>query len=178
MDGVELIGTVDPAHPLVVVALEQEARHFVTDFPVLVTGVGKVRAALAVAHALAGGARPDFDPLRRSLRDEVPTASLDDHGLWLSRLSTMADTVIAIGIVLVALVLVTLSFREGEDGPVTSAQNAAAAALRPFQVAADRIARMLDRPQLDDDDLRQDGRHGVFLGVLRLSAPGPPDARG
>ncbi|HJC61014.1 MAG TPA: nucleoside phosphorylase [Candidatus Dietzia intestinigallinarum] len=58
MDGVELIGTVDPAHPLVVVALEQEARHFVTDFPVLVTGVGKVRAALAVAHALAGGARP------------------------------------------------------------------------------------------------------------------------
>ena len=29
-----------------------------TDFPVLVTGVGKVRAALAVAHALGGGARP------------------------------------------------------------------------------------------------------------------------
>ena len=58
MDAVELIGTVDSAHPLVVVALEQEARHFVTDFPVLVTGVGKVRAALAVAHALGGGARP------------------------------------------------------------------------------------------------------------------------
>lgn len=55
---VELLGTVDPAHPLVVVALEQEARHFVTDFPVLVTGVGKVRAALAVAHALGGGVRP------------------------------------------------------------------------------------------------------------------------
>ena len=47
MGAVELIGTVDSAHPLVVVALEQEARHFVTDFPVLVTGVGKVRAALA-----------------------------------------------------------------------------------------------------------------------------------
>lgn len=55
---VELLGTVDSAHPLVVVALEQEARHFVTDFPVLVTGVGKVRAALAVAHALGGGIRP------------------------------------------------------------------------------------------------------------------------
>ena len=56
----ELIGTVDPAHPLIVVALEQEAHHFVTDFPVLITGVGKVRAALAVAHALGGstGARP------------------------------------------------------------------------------------------------------------------------
>ena len=44
------------------------------------------------------------------------------------------------GLVFVALVLVTLSFREGDDGPVTSAQNGAAAALRPFQVAADRIA--------------------------------------
>ena len=54
----ELIGTVDVASPLIVVALEQEARHFVTDFPVLVTGVGKVRAALAVAYALGGGARP------------------------------------------------------------------------------------------------------------------------
>ena len=54
----ELLGTVDPAHPLVVVAVHQEARHFVTDFPVLVTGVGKVRAAMAVAHALGGGVRP------------------------------------------------------------------------------------------------------------------------
>ena len=44
------------------------------------------------------------------------------------------------GLVLVALVLVTLSFRESDDGPVTSAQNGAAAVLRPFQVAADRIA--------------------------------------
>lgn len=55
---VELVGTVDPEHSLVVVALEQEARHFVTHFPVLVTGVGKVRAALAVAHALGAGPRP------------------------------------------------------------------------------------------------------------------------
>lgn len=55
---VELLGTVDAQHPLVVVALEQEARHFVTDFPVLVTGVGKVRAAMAVAHALGAGVRP------------------------------------------------------------------------------------------------------------------------
>jgi rod shape-determining protein MreC len=43
-------------------------------------------------------------------------------------------------LLLVALVLVTLSFREGDDGPVSRAQNGAAAVLRPFQVAADRIA--------------------------------------
>jgi rod shape-determining protein MreC len=44
------------------------------------------------------------------------------------------------GLVLLALVLVTLSFREDDDGPVSGAQSAAASALRPFQVAADRVA--------------------------------------
>ena len=44
------------------------------------------------------------------------------------------------GLVLVSLALVTLSFREQENGPVTSTQEAVAAVLRPFQVAADRIA--------------------------------------
>ena len=44
------------------------------------------------------------------------------------------------GLVLLSLALVTLSFREQDDGPVASAQERAAAVLRPFQVAADRIA--------------------------------------
>ena len=44
------------------------------------------------------------------------------------------------GLVVVALVLVTLSFREDGSGPVSGAQSAAASALRPFQVAADRVA--------------------------------------
>ncbi len=43
-------------------------------------------------------------------------------------------------LVLVALVLVTFSFREDDDGPVSSIQSTAASVLRPFQVAADRIA--------------------------------------
>ena len=44
-------------------------------------------------------------------------------------------------LVVLALVLVTLSFRETNGGPVTSAQNAGAAALRPFEIAATRVAR-------------------------------------
>ena len=36
----------------------------------------------------------------------MPGATLDDHALWVSRLSTMANTIIAVGVVLVALVLV------------------------------------------------------------------------
>jgi rod shape-determining protein MreC len=42
--------------------------------------------------------------------------------------------------VLLSLVLVTVSFREDGDGPVASVQEGAASVLRPFQVAADRVA--------------------------------------
>jgi cell division transport system permease protein len=52
------------------------------------------------------GARPDLSDLRRRLAGQVPGASLDDHGVWLSRLSIMADTIVFIGIGLTALVLV------------------------------------------------------------------------
>jgi rod shape-determining protein MreC len=44
------------------------------------------------------------------------------------------------GLVLVSLMLVTISFREDGSGPLASVQNGAAAVLRPFQVAADRVA--------------------------------------
>lgn len=46
--------TISPDLPLLVVALEEEATHLhVSDLPVLVTGVGKVNAAIAVASILA-----------------------------------------------------------------------------------------------------------------------------
>jgi len=45
------------------------------------------------------------------------------------------------GLVLISLILVTVSFREDGDGPLASAQSGAAAVLRPFQVAADRVAK-------------------------------------
>jgi cell division transport system permease protein len=54
---------------------------------------------------LQDGARPDFATLRKTLRETVPGATLDDHALWLSRLSTMANTIIGIGTFLVGLVL-------------------------------------------------------------------------
>lgn len=43
-------------------------------------------------------------------------------------------------LVLLALLLVTVSFRSEDEGPLASTQNAAASVLRPFQVAADRVA--------------------------------------
>jgi adenosylhomocysteine nucleosidase len=47
-----------PGTPLIVVALKEEAAHLDTRLPILVTGVGKVSAALAVSRALAQGEKP------------------------------------------------------------------------------------------------------------------------
>ena len=44
-------------------------------------------------------------------------------------------------LVLVSLALITVSFRETSDGPLHGVQNAGAAVMKPFEVAADRIAR-------------------------------------
>jgi len=48
-----LTGTVHPDRPLLVVALDEEAAQLGDSLPVLITGVGKVRAATAVARLLA-----------------------------------------------------------------------------------------------------------------------------
>lgn len=53
-----LHGTIDSDRPLLVVAVEEEAAHLhVHDLPILVTGVGKVNAAIAVSTIL-GSHRP------------------------------------------------------------------------------------------------------------------------
>jgi rod shape-determining protein MreC len=44
-------------------------------------------------------------------------------------------------LVVLALGLLTATFRQGEDGRLGPVHNAAAAALRPFEVAAERVAR-------------------------------------
>jgi rod shape-determining protein MreC len=44
-------------------------------------------------------------------------------------------------LVLLSLVLITISFREGETGPLHDAQGAVASVLQPFQVAVERVAR-------------------------------------
>ena len=48
---------------------------------------------------------PDFAVLRAALAAEVPGASLDDHRSFAGRLRAMADTAIAIGLAIFALVL-------------------------------------------------------------------------
>ncbi|KMO39574.1 cell division protein FtsX [Methylobacterium tarhaniae] len=53
-----------------------------------------------------GSGTPDLGALRQRLAEALPgVASLDDHALWLSRLSTMANTVVGVGVAVVGLVL-------------------------------------------------------------------------
>lgn len=54
---------------------------------------------------LKSGVAPDLAAFSAALRREVPGASLDDHRLWVRRLSTMARTIIFAGFAIVLLVL-------------------------------------------------------------------------
>jgi cell division transport system permease protein len=54
---------------------------------------------------VAPGAAPDFTELRKRLREQVTTASLDDHRAWIERIRAMARTSVIGGIVILALML-------------------------------------------------------------------------
>ncbi|MFG3343781.1 nucleosidase [Streptomyces sp. NPDC048018] len=54
----ELLGEITAGRPLLVLAVKEEAQHLDTDLPVLLTGMGKVNAATALATALARGPLP------------------------------------------------------------------------------------------------------------------------
>ncbi len=68
--------------------------------------LGELPVPRLIVVKLAEGARPDLDGLRARLAEAVPGATLDDHGLWLSRLSAMATAIVGLGVAVVVLVLV------------------------------------------------------------------------
>lgn len=53
--------------------------------------------------------RMDLDAVRGALHAGVPTASLDDHRLWLERLAAMADGLVAIALVIFLLVCTAMA---------------------------------------------------------------------
>jgi cell division transport system permease protein len=55
---------------------------------------------------LSSSSANDLVAFSQTLRREVPSATLDDHRLWVRRLSTMASTIILAGVAVVLLVLV------------------------------------------------------------------------
>lgn len=62
---------------------------------------------------LARDAKLDVDSLRQAVTDQVPNAMIDDHRLWLERLSVMAGTVVVIATVIFVLVMVAMVLAVG-----------------------------------------------------------------
>ena len=63
-------------------------------------------------------------------------------GTFPSRNTSALKRRLVVGVLVVlGLTLITLSFRQADSGPVASAQSTAASALRPFQIAAQRVAQ-------------------------------------
>src|SRR5215469_15897414 len=54
---------------------------------------------------LAPGAAPNFAAMRKALAAQIPPATLDDHRGWMARMRTMAETALATGMVILALVV-------------------------------------------------------------------------
>ena len=75
--------------------------------PWLGTGLDLVELPVPrlIVLKLKSDAGPDLAGFGATLRREVPTATLDDHRLWVRRLSAMAGTIIASGFAIVLLVL-------------------------------------------------------------------------
>jgi cell division transport system permease protein len=55
---------------------------------------------------IKSGAHPDLPKLRRTLSDDVPGATLDDHRGWIDRMRAMAGSAIAGGIAILLLMIV------------------------------------------------------------------------
>ena len=58
-----------------------------------------------IVAKLAPGGAANFADLRKALAAQVPGASLDDHRGWIDRMRTMAETAVATGMVILALVI-------------------------------------------------------------------------
>ena len=54
----ELLRPIDPEAPLLVVATRAEAEHLGSDYPLLLTGIGRIRTAVALTEVLARGPLP------------------------------------------------------------------------------------------------------------------------
>jgi cell division transport system permease protein len=62
---------------------------------------------------LTRNAKLDVDALRKTVLDKVPNATIDDHRLWLERLSIMAGTVVVVATIIFVLVMVAMVLAVG-----------------------------------------------------------------
>lgn len=103
---------------------------------------------------LLSDAAPDFTALRKMLAAQVPSASLDDHRGWIDRMRTMAESAVAAGVAVLALVIaVTLL-------SVTFATRGAMATNRPIVEVLHYVGAT------DNFVASQFQRHFLILGFM------------
>ncbi len=67
--------------------------------------LGELPVPRLLTVSIAEGNNPDFNAMRARLEAEVPGASLDDHRAWVERLTTMAITMVLVGVSVFALMM-------------------------------------------------------------------------
>jgi cell division transport system permease protein len=129
--------------------------------PWLGTGLDLVELPIPrlIVLKLKPGASPDIARFGPALRNEVPTAILDDHRLWLRRLSAMASTIIVSGFVIVLLVL-------------TAAALAVAFATRGAMAGSRESVEVLHFVGADDDFIAREFQSRFIRLGLRGGAVG------
>jgi cell division transport system permease protein len=89
---------------------------------------------------------PDLQALRTALASALPSASLDDHRVWLDRLAAMAQTLVLIATLIFVLVLVAMALAVAFATSGAMADNREVVAVLHFVGARDRfIAREFQR---------------------------------
>lgn len=129
--------------------------------PWLGTGLDLVELPVPrlIVLKLRPGASPDIARFGPALRKEVPTAILDDHRLWVRRLSAMASTIIFSGFVVVLLVL-------------TAAALAVAFATRGAMAGSRESVEVLHFVGADDDFIAREFQSRFIRLGLRGGAAG------
>lgn len=114
--------------------------------------LGELPVPRLIVLKLTGDRRVDLSALTRELA-VVPTATLDDHRLWVGRLAAMANAVVVVAVALVALVLIATALT------VAFATRGAVAANR-------EIVEVLHLVGAEDSYIsREFGRHFLRLGL-------------
>jgi cell division transport system permease protein len=95
---------------------------------------------------LTPGSHPDLAALQNALGASLPSASLDDHRLWLDRLAAMAHGLVLIATLIFVLVLVAMALAVAFATSGAMADNREVVAVLHFVGAQDRfIAREFQR---------------------------------
>lgn len=138
--------------------------------PWLGTGLdlGELPVPRLVVVELSNAANLNAADLKDNLRARVPTAFLDDHRLWMERLAAMAQSLVVLIVVFLALVLVSMGLAVAFATRGAMAGNKGIVDILHFVGATDRFIAVEFQRHFLRLGLRG-GAIGVLLAILGFS---------